>query len=95
MNTQMKKRFDLILFLFATLLMSLLFIAYTFIVARAVNTINNQSCQVQELYTSYRQTIEENEMLWTYIENVDTYKSIEDAVEYRDSLIEQLQFLDE
>lgn len=95
MNTQMKKRFDLILFLFAVLLMSLLFVAYTFIVARAVNTISNQSCQVQELYTSYRQTIEENEMLWTYIENVDTYKSIEDAVEYRDSLIEQLQFLDE
>lgn len=73
----------------------LVFIAYTVIVKKAVLIISEQSTKVDCLYESYRQTIEENEMLWTYIENVDTYKSIEDAVEYRDSLIEQLQFLDE
>lgn len=76
-------------------LICLIFIAYTVIVTKAVTTIHEQSVKVDCLYESYRQTIEENEMLWSYIENVDTFKSIEDAVEYRDSLIEQLQFLDE
>ena len=39
--------------------------------------------------------IEENEMLWTYVENVDTCTSLEDAIARRDSMLYQMQFLDE
>lgn len=43
----------------------------------------------------YDDVIYENELLWQYIENIDTFKSLDDAVEYRDDLIEQLQFIEE
>ena len=43
----------------------------------------------------YDDAIYENELLWQYIENIDTFKSLDDAVEYRDDLIEQLQFIGE
>lgn len=43
----------------------------------------------------YDDAIYENELLWQYIENIDTFKSLDDAVEYRDDLIEQLQFIEE
>ena len=36
---------------------------------------------------------EENEILYTFIENIDTYKSIEDAVKASEDVIEQIQFL--
>lgn len=36
---------------------------------------------------------EENEILYTFIENIDTYKSIEDAVKASGDVIEQIQFL--
>ncbi len=36
---------------------------------------------------------EENEILYTFIENIDTYKSIEDAVKASQDVIEQIQFL--
>lgn len=43
----------------------------------------------------YNDAVYENELLWQYIENIDTFKSLDDAVEYRDDLIEQLQFIEE
>ena len=43
----------------------------------------------------YDDAIYENELLWQYVENIDTFKSLDDAVEYRDDLIEQLQFIEE
>lgn len=43
----------------------------------------------------YDDAVYENELLWQYIENIDTFKSLDDAVEYRDDLIEQLQFIGE
>jgi len=36
---------------------------------------------------------EENEILYTFIENIDTYKNIEDAVKASQDVIEQIQFL--
>lgn len=36
---------------------------------------------------------EENEILYTFIENIDTYKNIEDAVKASEDVIEQIQFL--
>ena len=36
---------------------------------------------------------EENEILYTFIENIDTYKSIEDAIKASQDVIEQIQFL--
>ena len=39
--------------------------------------------------------MEENCLLWDYIDNIDTYKSIDDAVKGKDNLKYSLQFLDE
>lgn len=38
---------------------------------------------------------EENEIIHTYVENLDIYNSIEEAVQARDRMYEHLQFLDE
>ena len=39
--------------------------------------------------------MEENCLLWDYIDNIDTYKSIDDAIKGKDDLKYNLQFLDE
>ena len=39
--------------------------------------------------------MEENCLLWDYIDNIDTYKSIDDATKGRDDLKYSLQFIDE
>lgn len=36
---------------------------------------------------------EENEILYTFIENIDTFKSLEDAIKASEDVIEQIQFL--
>lgn len=44
---------------------------------------------------AFQDCIDENEILWTYVENVDTCTSLEDAIAKRDSILYQIQFLDE
>ena len=48
-----------------------------------------------ELMQRYEDLVYENEILWTYIENVDSFKTLEDAVSARDRIYEQIQFIDE
>lgn len=36
---------------------------------------------------------EENEILYTFIENIDTFKNLEDAIKASQDVIEQIQFL--
>lgn len=72
---------------------------FTFMIAAVhdniMDSINEVKEQASVLQQHYDDTVYENELLWTYIENVDTFKSLDDAVRYRDDLIEQLQFIDE
>lgn len=62
---------------------------------RAIKKINNIEADLKYLKEDYKYTIQENDLIWSYIENVDTYKSIEDAIKYRDDLINHLQFINE
>ena len=36
---------------------------------------------------------EENEILYTFIENIDTFKTLEDAIKASEDVIDQIQFL--
>ena len=47
------------------------------------------------LMQRYEDLVYENEILWTYVENVDSFKTLEDAVSARDRIYEQIQFIDE
>ena len=71
----------------------------TFIISldaiRAIKKINNIEADLEYIKEDYKYTIQENDLIWSYIENVDTYKSIDDAIRYRDDLINHLQFIDE
>lgn len=62
---------------------------------RAIKKINNIEADLEYLKEDYKYTIQENDLIWSYIENVDTYKSLDDAIKYRDDLINHLQFIDE
>lgn len=59
---------------------------------KEINEVKQNTSIIQQRYDD---AIYENELLWQYIENIDTFKSLDDAVEYRDDLIEQLQFIGE
>ena len=80
----------------------LLLLAITVSVVLILAKIAQSNKEIVELKQStsiiqqrYDDAIYENELLWQYIENIDTFKSLDDAVEYRDDLIEQLQFIGE
>lgn len=44
------------------------------------------------LIEQYRELEEENDILYSFIENIDTYKDLDDAVESSQDLIDYLQF---
>lgn len=80
----------------------LLLLAITISVVLILAKIGQSNKEIVELKQNtsiiqqrYDDAIYENELLWQYIENIDTFKSLDDAVEYRDDLIEQLQFIEE
>lgn len=47
----------------------------------------------QELKLKYSVLQEENDMLYDYIENIDTFKTLDDAIEASQDLIDQIQML--
>lgn len=51
---------------------------------------------VTQMEQNYSDLAYENEILWSFVENLDTYKSLEDAVDWRDNhLPDLIQFVDE
>lgn len=77
------------------IVLGLMVLLFTFMISAVNDNINEVKEQTSVLQQHYDDMVYENELLWTYIENVDTFKSLDDAVKYRDDLIEQLQFIDE
>ena len=53
----------------------------------------NKIKEEQELKTRYSILQEENDMLYDYIENIDTFKTLDDAIEASQDLIDQIQML--
>ena len=56
-------------------------------------TIYNTNKEKQELKIKYSVLQEENYMLYDYIENIDTFKTLDDAIEASQDLIDQIQML--
>ena len=54
-------------------------------------TIYNTNKEKQELKLKYSVLQEENDMLYDYIENIDTFKTLDDAIEASQDLIDQIQ----
>lgn len=56
-------------------------------------TIYNRIKEKEELKLKYSILQEENDMLYDYIENIDTFKTLDDAIEASQDLIDQIQML--
>ena len=58
--------------------------------------MNKTNKALDTMCQRYDDLVYENEILWTYVENIDTFKSIDDAVIARDKTVYDLiQFIDE
>ena len=53
----------------------------------------NKIREKEELKLKYSILQEENDMLYDYIENIDTFKTLDDAIEASQDLIDQIQML--
>lgn len=56
-------------------------------------TTNNIFKEYKELKLKYSVLQEENNMLYNYVENIDTFKTIDDAIEESQNLIDEIQML--
>lgn len=58
----------------------------------AMDKISHLKAENVALIEMYRDSQEENDTLYQFIENIDTFKTIDDAVESSQDLIDYLQF---
>lgn len=77
------------LFLVVVLLVS---IAFQF---RITSKIDNMAEDVETMRMNYMYIVIENEAIYEYIDNLDTYKTFNDALKGREELYSQLQHLEE
>ena len=61
----------------------------------AMDKISNLKAENVVLIEQYRDLEEENDTLYNFIENIDTFKTLDDAVESSQDLMDYLQFKDE
>lgn len=58
--------------------------------------VAHTAIQIEQIQQHYDDLVYENEVLWKFIENLDTYKNLDDAVYYRDNCLpDYIQFIDE
>lgn len=62
---------------------------------RAINKINSIERNLNQMVLNYDKVVQENDLLWRYVENIDCRIDLNDAIEKRDELIDYLQFIDE
>jgi len=61
----------------------------------AMDKISNLKAENVALIEMYKDSQEENDTLYQFIENIDTFKTLDDAVESSQDLMDYLQFKDE
>ena len=72
-----------------------------YLISLAIQMIRNDALltsvetQLEKMEQRYDDLVYENEILWTYVENVDTCKSLEDAIQKRDDIYDLIQFVGE
>lgn len=64
----------------------------SFTITRDLVKLNTR---MEQVTNRYEDLVYENEILWTYVENIDTFKTLEDAISARDRIYSQIQFIDE
>lgn len=57
------------------------------------DTQSDYESKIIVLTEQYRELEEENDMLYDYVENIDTFKTLDDAIEASQDLIDQIQML--
>lgn len=75
---------------------SILFVIFlTFSFIRLDRQLLSANNKLDSMTQRYDDLVYENEILWTYVENIDTFKSLDDAIEHRDNIYDLIQFIDE
>ena len=74
---------------------SLIVSIITVIISMFIISDVQSDCKSKEitLTEQYRKLEEENDMLYNYVENIDTFETLDDAIEASQDLIDQIQML--
>ena len=77
-------------------IVAVFFVAFfTLIIVQIDKQIVRMAIQMDKVEQRYDDLVYENEILWTYVENIDTCTSIEDAIQKRDDIYDLVQFIGE
>lgn len=77
-------------------IVAVFFVAFfTLIIVKIDKQIVRMAIQMDKVEQRYDDLVYENEILWTYVENIDTCTSIEDAIQKRDDIYDLVQFIGE
>lgn len=61
----------------------------------AVKDLCKQVYRLDEIEMQYKEVVEENDILYQYLENLDSYPDLDSAIEGYNNLCDELQFIDE
>lgn len=89
-QVNIEKRLDIIIWIIVVLIIVAITLWFS-----AMDKISNLKAENIALIEMYRDSQEENDTLYQFIENIDTFKTLDDAVESSQDLIDYLQFKDE
>lgn len=59
------------------------------------NQINEMAEDIETIRQDYKYVVIENEAIYGFLENLDTYKDLDDALKGLDNLYDELQHLEE
>lgn len=73
----------------STIILMFIIVGICFSVADKISNLKAENVALIEMY---RDSQEENDTLYQFIENIDTFKTLDDAIESSQDLIDYLQF---
>ena len=89
-QVNIEKRLDIIIWIIVVLIVIAIILWFS-----AMDKISNLKAENVALIEMYRDSQEENDTLYQFIENIDTFKTLDDAIESSQDLMDYLQFKDE
>lgn len=77
-------------------IVAIMFVAFhTFTIVKIDRQILHTATQVDKIEDRYEDLVYENDLLWNYVENIDTFKTLDDAIAARSQVFDLIQFIDE
>lgn len=77
-------------------IVAIMFVAFlTFTIVKIDRQILHTAIQVDKIEDRYEDLVYENDLLWNYVENIDTFKTLDDAIAARSQVFDLIQFIDE